>query len=107
MADKDRQSSEMEKPEFTELDWITLKQDINSATLAGQGPSESKFVKKFKENPFVPIGCGLTAAALCFGLYSFTQGKNRLSQKMMRMRIAAQGFTIAALMIGIVKASMS
>ncbi|XP_068202586.1 HIG1 domain family member 2A, mitochondrial-like [Palaemon carinicauda] len=95
--------SEDGKAEFTELDWITLKSDINSATLEVQETAGAKFNRKFKENPFVPIGCGLTAAALCYGLYSFSKGNTRTSQVMMRYRVAAQGFTVLALMFGIVK----
>ncbi|XP_066954643.1 HIG1 domain family member 2A, mitochondrial-like [Macrobrachium rosenbergii] len=98
-----QQFSEEGKREFTELDWITLKSDINSATLEEQETPGDKFNRKFKENPFVPIGCGLTATALVYGLYSFSKGNRRTSQVMMRYRIAAQGFTIAALMFGIVK----
>lgn len=106
MTENMQESPEMEKAEFTELDWITLKTDIHSAELEVQESSSDKFKRKFKENPFVPIGCGLTATALCYGLYSFSKGRTRQSQHMMRWRIAAQGFTVAALMFGIAKSSL-
>ncbi|KAM5170037.1 HIG1 domain family member 2A, mitochondrial [Mantella aurantiaca] len=66
---------------------------------------KSKFERKFKENPFVPIGCLATAGALIYGLVSFKQGKTRHSQLLMRTRIAAQGFTVAAIMFGVVMAA--
>jgi len=99
--------SNADREEFTELDWIALKQDIGSEALAfHQETAGEKFKRKFYENPFVPIGCGLTATALGFGLWSFRKGERQMSQKMMRLRIVGQGFTIGALMFGIFTASM-
>jgi len=42
-----------------------------------------------------------TFGALSYGLWSFRQGKRQMSQYMMRLRIAAQGFTVVALIVGI------
>ncbi|NP_001087828.1 HIG1 hypoxia inducible domain family member 2A S homeolog [Xenopus laevis] len=67
---------------------------------------KSKFIRKVKENPFVPIGCLATAGALTYGLISFKQGKTRQSQLLMRTRILAQGFTVAAIMVGVVMTAM-
>lgn len=50
---------------------------------------------------FLNKGCLATAAALSVGLYSMKQGNRQLSQYMMRTRIAAQGFTVFALLFGI------
>ncbi|XP_072257152.1 HIG1 domain family member 2A, mitochondrial [Pyxicephalus adspersus] len=66
---------------------------------------KAKFIKKTKENPFVPIGCLATAGALTYGLIAFRQGKTRQSQMMMRARIGAQGFTVAAIMFGVYMAA--
>ncbi|XP_067000928.1 HIG1 domain family member 2A, mitochondrial [Anabrus simplex] len=84
------------EPEF---DWLQLKQDIDSRV--NQETTREKFVRKFKENPLVPIGCMATLGALSYGLWSFRQGRRQMSQYMMRLRIAAQGFTILALIVGI------
>lgn len=46
-------------------------------------------------------GCLATTAALTYGLYSFRKGERKMSQYMMRTRIAAQGFTVMALVIGL------
>ncbi|XP_039316310.1 HIG1 domain family member 2A, mitochondrial [Saimiri boliviensis] len=67
---------------------------------------KEKFIRKVRENPLVPIGCLATATALGYGLYCFNQGHSRRSQLMMRTRIAAQGFTIAAILVGLVVTSM-
>uniref|UniRef100_A0A0P4W2P7 HIG1 domain-containing protein n=1 Tax=Scylla olivacea TaxID=85551 RepID=A0A0P4W2P7_SCYOL len=101
------QGQSNEPKEFTELDWITLKNDLNSEQVLKVETSSSKFYRKFHENPFVPVGCGLTTVALIYGLYSFSTGKRGTSQNMMRLRVVAQGFTVAALMLGIAKTSMS
>lgn len=46
-------------------------------------------------------GCAATVGALSYGLWSFRTGKTRMSQQMMRLRIVAQGFTITALVVGV------
>ncbi|KAL8212162.1 UNVERIFIED_CONTAM: HIG1 domain member 2A [Gekko kuhli] len=67
---------------------------------------KEKFLRKSRENPLVPIGCLGTAGVLTYGLICFKRGKTRQSQMMMRARILAQGFTIAALMVGVVITAM-
>uniref|UniRef100_A0A3Q2P5U5 HIG1 hypoxia inducible domain family, member 2A n=1 Tax=Fundulus heteroclitus TaxID=8078 RepID=A0A3Q2P5U5_FUNHE len=62
---------------------------------------KEKFMRKTKENPFVPIGCLGTAGALMYGLRAFHQGKTRQSQMLMRGRIFAQGFTVVAIIFGV------
>ncbi|XP_059846222.1 HIG1 domain family member 2A, mitochondrial [Hypanus sabinus] len=65
-----------------------------------------KFIRKTKENPFVPIGMLGTAGALTYGLIAFKHGKTRQSQMLMRTRIFAQGFTVAAILIGVLATAM-
>ncbi|KAM7347209.1 HIG1 domain family member 2A, mitochondrial [Cochliomyia hominivorax] len=82
-----------------DLDWIQMRQE--------NGPvfpetTKEKMLRKIKENPLVPIGCLATASALGFGLYNFRTGNRQMSQMMMRARILAQGFTVAALVTGVV-----
>ncbi|KAG5852975.1 HIG1 domain family member 2A, mitochondrial [Anguilla rostrata] len=67
---------------------------------------KDKFIRKTKENPFVPIGCLGTAGALTYGLIAFKHGKTRQSQLLMRARIFAQGFTVAAIVVGVVATAM-
>ncbi|XP_076595022.1 HIG1 domain family member 2A, mitochondrial [Chaetodon auriga] len=69
-------------------------------------PFKEKFIRKTKENPFVPLGCLGTAGALLYGLRAFHQGKTRQSQLLMRGRIFAQGFTIVAIIFGVVATSV-
>ncbi|XP_003383399.1 PREDICTED: HIG1 domain family member 2A, mitochondrial-like [Amphimedon queenslandica] len=62
---------------------------------------ESKFWRKAKQNPLVPIGCIGTVGVLCMGLLSFKRGNVVMSQKMMRLRVLFQGGTVLALVGGI------
>ncbi|KAH8309955.1 hypothetical protein KR067_003740 [Drosophila pandora] len=105
-----------------ELDWIQLRQDLGP--IAEVETTKEKLQRKIKENPLVPIGkahcfrvpshldyinfffsflgCLATTAALTAGLYNFRTGNRKMSQLMMRSRIAAQGFTVFALIVGVV-----
>uniref|UniRef100_F6W835 HIG1 domain-containing protein n=2 Tax=Ornithorhynchus anatinus TaxID=9258 RepID=F6W835_ORNAN len=65
-----------------------------------------KFLRKTRENPVVPIGCLATAAALSYGLYCFHSGNKQKSQMMMRTRIAAQGFTLTAILVGLAASAL-
>ncbi|XP_063534746.1 HIG1 domain family member 2A, mitochondrial [Cydia strobilella] len=91
------------EPEPTDLDWVQLRKDMGKAHHAET--MKEKFSRKFEENPFVPIGCLATAGALSYGLWSFRQGRSKMSQTMMRLRIVAQGFTITALIAGVMLAA--
>ncbi|XP_026540946.1 HIG1 domain family member 2A, mitochondrial [Notechis scutatus] len=76
---------------------------IEGFTPTSRGSGErfqSKFVRKFRENPFVPIGCLGTAGILTYGLICFINNKPKQSQMMMRARVIAQGLTIASLLVG-------
>ncbi|XP_045769629.1 HIG1 domain family member 2A, mitochondrial [Maniola jurtina] len=90
----------MANDEPTDLDWLQLRRDMGPVHRVET--TKEKFIRKFSENPFVPIGCLATAGALSYGLWCFRTKRSKLSQKMMRVRIVAQGFTIAALVVGVV-----
>lgn len=88
------------------FDWIELHKQIGSDQETGQQQRDQvstrdKFVRKFKENPFVPIGAAATTLCLAVGLVSFMRKRSDLSQTMMRGRILAQGFTVAGLIGGL------
>lgn len=94
MSANDGSDDKMEK-----FDWITLRKDMDA--IASVESQREKFIRKFKENPFVPVGCLATTLALSYGLWCFRTGQKKMSQYMMRTRIAAQGLTVIALVIGI------
>ncbi|EFX69210.1 hypothetical protein DAPPUDRAFT_231704 [Daphnia pulex] len=101
MATSSKTNNKIESLNAEELNWIQLREEIGSESLKNQETFKEKFNRKFSENPFVPIGCLATAAALTYGLWSFRHGRPQMSQKMMRLRIAAQGFTVVGLMVGV------
>ncbi|GFG28518.1 hypothetical protein Cfor_06390 [Coptotermes formosanus] len=84
------------EPEF---DWVQLHSEIHAQEY--EETTQQKFMRKLKDNPFVPIGCLMTFGALSYGLWSFRKGERQMSQYMMRARVLAQGFTIVALIVGI------
>ena len=59
-----------------------------------------KFIRKTSAEPLVPIGCVITVGFLVRGLRAFHNGHSNTSQMMMRGRIAAQAFTVSALVFG-------
>lgn len=50
-----------------------------------------------RKNPMVPIGAGVTAGILLAGLFAFKNGSQIWSQRLMRMRVLAQGATLVVL----------
>ncbi|CAN0426259.1 unnamed protein product, partial [Ascophyllum nodosum] len=65
-------------------------------------PFADKFMTKAKKDPLVPIGALATLGFLVSGIYSFKKGNRHLSQKLMRGRVLAQGFTVVVMFAGLV-----
>ncbi|CAM0142459.1 Respiratory supercomplex factor 1, mitochondrial [Umbelopsis sp. WA50703] len=59
-----------------------------------------KLTRKCKEEPFVPAGVALTCFALGAATYGVKKGRRNYANNMLRVRVAAQGFTIAAMIVG-------
>lgn len=79
---------------------ITLENNFYDEVNKNNSRSWEKFTEAMKKNPFVPLGCLVTIGVLGNGILAM-RNKDRLkSQRMMRYRIAAQGSTIIALVIG-------
>ncbi|KAF6081390.1 HIG1 hypoxia inducible domain family member 2A [Phyllostomus discolor] len=79
---------------------------FSPSVYSNQETFKEKFFRKTRENPMVPIGCLGTVTALTYGLYCFHRGQSHRSQLMMRTRIAAQGFTIAAILVGLAASAL-
>ncbi|XP_045685326.1 HIG1 domain family member 2A, mitochondrial [Phyllostomus hastatus] len=79
---------------------------FSPSVYSNQESFKEKFFRKTRENPMVPIGCLGTVTALAYGLYCFHRGQSHRSQLMMRTRIAAQGFTIAAILVGLAASAL-
>ncbi|KAM4557105.1 HIG1 domain family member 1A, mitochondrial [Fundulus diaphanus] len=64
--------------------------------------NDSKFVRKVKENPFVPIGMAGFVAIVGHQLYKMkSRGDTKMSVHLIHMRVAAQGFVVGAITIGV------
>ncbi|XP_069907065.1 HIG1 domain family member 1A, mitochondrial isoform X1 [Oryctolagus cuniculus] len=61
----------------------------------------SKLIRKAKEAPFVPIGMAGFAAIVAYGLYKLkSRGNTKMSLHLIHMRVAAQGFVVGAMTLG-------
>jgi len=70
------------------------QQLVSMPRLQRQETFEEKLYRKFSQEPLVPIGCLVTAYFLGSGIKSFYNRDAGRSQKMMRLRVAAQFSTL-------------
>ncbi|KAG5979618.1 hypothetical protein E4U55_004946 [Claviceps digitariae] len=59
-----------------------------------------KVFRKIKEEPLIPLGMGLTVFAFINAYRAIRRGDSRQANKMFRARVAAQGFTVVAMVAG-------
>lgn len=57
-------------------------------------------MRKIKEEPLVPLGLGLTVYAFVAAYRAIRRGDSQQANRMFRARIAAQGFTVLAMVAG-------
>ncbi|XP_046883549.1 HIG1 domain family member 1A, mitochondrial-like [Hypomesus transpacificus] len=63
---------------------------------------ESTFMRKAKENPFVPVGMAGFLAIVGYRLLKMkNRGEVKMSVHLIHMRVAAQGFVVGAMTIGV------
>ncbi|KAF8803367.1 hypothetical protein BYT27DRAFT_7235132 [Phlegmacium glaucopus] len=60
----------------------------------------NKFTRKFKENPWVPLGCLATCGALIMSAAKMRAGKSTSMNHWLRARVVLQGVTLVALLAG-------
>ncbi len=59
-----------------------------------------KIARRLKEEPLIPIGCLLTVAAFTNAWRATRRGDHAQVQRMFRARVAAQAFTVVAMVAG-------
>ncbi|KAL8726726.1 MAG: hypothetical protein Q9166_006521 [cf. Caloplaca sp. 2 TL-2023] len=59
-----------------------------------------KFFRRLKEEPLIPLGCGVTCWALWGATKSVRAGDSYTAQKMFRMRCYGQLFTVVVMIAG-------
>ncbi|XP_008332662.1 HIG1 domain family member 1A, mitochondrial [Cynoglossus semilaevis] len=65
--------------------------------------NESKLLKKAKENPFVPVGIAGFFAIVGYRLMKMkSRGDTKMSVHLIHMRVAAQGFVVGAMTVGVI-----
>ncbi|KAG2203866.1 hypothetical protein INT46_001118 [Mucor plumbeus] len=67
--------------------------------LNGESPMD-KIKRKSREEPFVPAGVALTCFALVAATVGIKTGNRAYANNMFRLRVAAQGFTVIAMVGG-------
>ncbi|KAF2818724.1 altered inheritance of mitochondria protein 31, mitochondrial [Ophiobolus disseminans] len=59
-----------------------------------------KIWRRFREEPLIPFGCGLTVWAIVGASRSMRKGDHKMTNLYFRRRLYAQSFTIAVLVVG-------
>ncbi|KXH65996.1 hypothetical protein CSAL01_02136 [Colletotrichum salicis] len=59
-----------------------------------------KAFRKLREEPLIPLGCGLTVFAFVNAWRATRRGDAKQANRMFRARVAAQGFTVFAMVAG-------
>lgn len=59
-----------------------------------------KIWRRFREEPLIPLGCGLTTWAIIGATRSMRKGDHKMTNVYFRRRLYAQSFTIAMLVAG-------
>ncbi|KAF7549174.1 hypothetical protein G7Z17_g6575 [Cylindrodendrum hubeiense] len=60
----------------------------------------TKVFRKIKEEPLIPLGMGLTTLAFINAYRALRRGDSKSANRMFRARVAAQGFTVIAMVAG-------
>ncbi|XP_056326705.1 HIG1 domain family member 1A, mitochondrial [Danio aesculapii] len=69
----------------------------------GYEDNESKLMRKIKQNPFVPAGMAGFFAIVAYRLFKLkSRGETKMSVHLIHMRVAAQGFVVGAMTLGVV-----
>ena len=80
---------------------ITMSSDTDVSLSSFDEGQGSKFIRKAKEAPFVPIRVAGFAAIVAYGLYKLkSRGNTKMSIHLIHMRVAAQGFVVGAMTLG-------
>ncbi|XP_077580478.1 HIG1 domain family member 1A, mitochondrial [Stigmatopora nigra] len=65
--------------------------------------NDSKLMRKAKENPFVPVGMAGFFAIVGYRLWKLkSRGDTKMSVHLIHMRVAAQGFVVGAMTLGVI-----
>ena len=72
-----------------------------------EGKKQLTMLQHCYREPWIPFGCFATVTALVVGFGGFIKGDQKLMQRMMRARVAAQGLTVLSMVAGLYLASQN
>ncbi|XP_049639591.1 HIG1 domain family member 1C [Suncus etruscus] len=62
----------------------------------------SRLIRKSRDYPFIPIGISGFVTVVSYGLYKLKHGRyKKMSIHLIHMRVAAQGFVVGAMTLGV------
>jgi hypothetical protein len=101
-SEKDAAGRAIERPSFPSFEYVDHEELLEVPVMTPEMETTwEKFVRKFQEDPLVPIGFLVTTGVLTQGLITFKRGNDPAkAQRLMRYRVLAQGFTVAAFAFG-------
>ncbi|KAI8339248.1 hypoxia induced protein conserved region-domain-containing protein [Chlamydoabsidia padenii] len=83
------------------MDRNSSREELERMRFALQGESPwERMKRKSKDEPFVPAGVALTCFALVAATVGIKTGNKVYANHMFRLRVAAQGFTVLAMVGG-------
>ena len=91
----------IEPPDLSDKDMVSYYDEVSEK----KAQQVNNVIRMAKYNPFVPLGCLATIGVLMNGIWAMRKNDRAKSQRMMRYRVAAQGTTIIALVIGTMASS--
>jgi hypothetical protein len=96
-------TSESKAPAEQLAPGATLREGVRvpTAAEAQERRSMDYFMKRFQEEPIVPIGATITVGFLAFGLRALRRGDSLTQSRAMKGRVIAQGVTALAVTFGI------
>ncbi|XP_072104828.1 HIG1 domain family member 1C-like isoform X2 [Mobula birostris] len=81
---------------------LRIMSSSNNSWSSSQDDNESsKLLRKSKESPFVPIGIAGCLAVVALGLHRLRKTEQKMSLHLIHMRVAAQGFVVGAMTLGV------
>uniref|UniRef100_G3RY47 HIG1 domain-containing protein n=1 Tax=Gorilla gorilla gorilla TaxID=9595 RepID=G3RY47_GORGO len=83
------------------LQAVIISTDTDVSLSSYNEAQGSKLIRKAKETPLVPVGIAGFAALVTYGLYKLkSRGNTQMSLHLIHMRVAAQGFVVGAMTVG-------
>nr|XP_054951125.1 HIG1 domain family member 1A, mitochondrial-like [Pan paniscus] len=83
------------------LQAVIISTDTDVSLSSYDEAQGSKLIRKAKETRLVPVGIAGFAALVTCGLYKLkSRGNTQISLHLIHMRVAAQGFVVGAMTVG-------